>query len=141
MLGSSLPDASLVRLRDVSRAVDPLDVDIRDHWVRSTDGSLIGRVDALYIDVAENRVRYLDVRTGGLLGIGQAHVLVPVESIGLVSYGEVWLAESGPLEGAGPPYDPEVLPDPALYSGHYRRRRGNPSEDTKPESSGDDVQV
>lgn len=51
--------------------------------VKSTKGKDIGEVDAVVVDLAENKVAYATVGVGGFLGIGETNVAVPLEAMEL----------------------------------------------------------
>ncbi len=84
--------------------------DIRGRDVRNPDGERIGSVDDLYIDRRGRKVRLLEVGTGGFLGVGERHLLVPVEAV--VEVGEDRVIVEPEREGrAGPPpFDATVAP-------------------------------
>jgi hypothetical protein len=41
----------------------------------------MGSVEDFYVDTVEREVRFLDVGTGGLLGLGEKRFLIPVEAV------------------------------------------------------------
>jgi sporulation protein YlmC with PRC-barrel domain len=51
--------------------------------VRSQDGRDIGRVERLMIAPRDGKVRYAVIGTGGFLGIGRDHLLVPFDNVQL----------------------------------------------------------
>jgi sporulation protein YlmC with PRC-barrel domain len=88
--------------------------DLRSKDVYHADGRRVGSVEDLYIDRHEREVRFLEVGTGGFLGIGKKRLLVPVESVTEVT--QRWVTiEAGRTEkvdGAAP-FDTKVAPPPA----------------------------
>ena len=77
--------ATLVRLSDTELTVADPAADIRDRLVVDRYGEEIGEVDDLLIDDRDKRVRFLEVASGGLLGIGETKFLIPVEAITTIS--------------------------------------------------------
>jgi hypothetical protein len=54
--------------------------ELRQRGVFDSGGSLIGYVENIYVD-EEGTFRFVDVATGGFIGIGKKHHLVAVEAI------------------------------------------------------------
>jgi sporulation protein YlmC with PRC-barrel domain len=98
---------TLVRLSDTDRVVaDPID-DIRGRTVRDRDGEDLGKVDDLLVDTTEDRVRFLRVKSGGILGLGATPVFIPVEAVTNVGE-EVHIDHSAAKVAEAPRYDPEI---------------------------------
>lgn len=121
MPNDETPRHALTRLSDSDLTIlDPAE-DVRDRAVLDRDGEQIGTVDALFVDTEEGRVRFLDVGSGGFLGIGEQHVLLPVDAVTSVtdSAVRVDLARSRVAEAPG--YDPDLgaLPDTDSLYGWY----------------------
>jgi sporulation protein YlmC with PRC-barrel domain len=68
---------------DPSRLSNQLDYDV---W--NGEGDQIGEVDDMVVDLANSRVSYVIVGTGGFLEIGERHVLVPWDSLQLQTEGD-----------------------------------------------------
>ena len=110
---------TLVRLGDTDLTVEVED-DIRGLHVVDRDGDDIGAVDELLIDEQEKKVRFLEVGSGGFLGIGEEKRLVPVEAVKRV--GDVVRVDTTKQAvAASPGYDPEVVRQSDLdyYGGLY----------------------
>ena len=73
----------LIRLSDLDFDI-PHDEDIRGRRVYDQDGNEIGKVDDLLVDPSQRRVRFLQVISGGFLGLGGTMMLVPLEAITMV---------------------------------------------------------
>lgn len=103
-----------VKLSDSDFVLENPEQDIRGKDVYDVDGQQIGGVDDLYIDRQEREVRFLEVGTGGFLGIGEKHLLIPVETITEVGEARVTI-EPGRTEKVAepPPFDTTVAPPPA----------------------------
>jgi hypothetical protein len=54
--------------------------ELRERGVYASTGRYLGHVAHLYVD-EERKPRFVDVVTGGFLGLGRKHHLVPVEAI------------------------------------------------------------
>ena len=63
---SGVRDAGIAGLRVASSVQRPIRKDVYD-----AEGQRIGGVEDLYIDWQEREVRFLEVGTGGFLGIGK----------------------------------------------------------------------
>ncbi len=88
--------------------------DLRGRDVYNAQGKRVGSVEDLFIARKEREVRFLEVGSGGFLGIGEKRFLVPVEEV--VKVAEEWVAiEPGRTEKVeGPaPFDTKVAPPPA----------------------------
>ena len=103
-----LTDAGL-ELADISD-----DVRRRTAWIATAE---VGKVDGLITDETERKVRFLEVGSGGFLGLGEKRQLVPVEAITGVDEDAVRTsAERHRLRAV---YDPEVVPERRYYEGVY----------------------
>lgn len=65
---------ALHRLRKSKLELADAAADIRGRRVTDSAGQEIGKVDDLMVDERERRVRFLEVSSGGLLGIGENQV-------------------------------------------------------------------
>jgi hypothetical protein len=71
-------------------------------------------VEDLYVERHEREVRFLEVGAGGFLGIGEKHLLVPVEAITEVAAGRVTIEPGRTQKVEGPaPFDTKVASPPA----------------------------
>ena len=78
---------ALVRLGDLDYVLANPEDDLRGKDVYVVDGKVLGSVEDLYIDRQEREVRFLEVGTGGVLGIGEKRFLIPVEAVTQVAAG------------------------------------------------------
>ena len=104
----------LVRLGESDFVPQNIEDDLRGKDVYDAEGKRVGSVEDLYIERKEREVRFLEVGSGGILGIGEKRFLVPVEAV--VEVAEEWVAiEAGRTEKVeGPaPFDTKVAPPPA----------------------------
>jgi hypothetical protein len=71
-------------------------------------------VEDLYVDRQEREVRFLEVGTGGFLGIREKRFLVPVEAVTKVSEDRVTVEPERTEKADGPaPFDTKVRPPSA----------------------------
>ncbi|TDW79605.1 PRC-barrel domain-containing protein [Kribbella sp. VKM Ac-2566] len=110
---------ALVRLTDVGlELADPAD-DLRGLKVLDRNDDEIGTVDGLIVDEQERRVRFLEVGSGGFLGLGQRKVMVPVEAVTSVDADAVHISQNRDHVAGGPVYDPEVVLERRHYEDVY----------------------
>ena len=116
---------TFVRLDETHFDLADPEIDVRGRRVLDRDGEEIGEVKGLLIDDDERKVRFLDVESGGFLGIGAETRLVPVDVVMNVSDDEVHVDESRERVHAAPAYDPDLVEQPedywGSYYGHYGR--------------------
>lgn len=106
----------LVRMSDSDLTV-PDEQEIRGRRVVDPDGHRLGTVDDLLVDEGEKHVRFLEVSSGGFLGMGQEKVLIPVEAVTDID-DEVHVSTTRAHVEGSPGYDPEVaLATPLDYFG------------------------
>ena len=83
--------------------------DIRGRHVLDSMGGDIGKVDDLFIDDAERKVRFLCVGSGGFLGIGDTKFLIPAEAITRIDKKHVHVDTTRERVAESPPYAPEFV--------------------------------
>lgn len=111
--------ATLVRLSDTKLTVaDPAE-DIRDRNVVDRNGDEIGDVNDLFIDDREKRVRFLEVASGGFLGLGEKKVLLPVDAITRISDDTVYVNQTRQHVAGAPDYDPDLIHEDAGEGSYY----------------------
>lgn len=93
--------------------VDPAQ-DVRGRQVEDAAGQKIGKIDDLFIDEPEKRVRFLEVSSGGFLGMGDSKSLVPVDAIDSVSKDTVRINKHGDSLRGAPAYDPEIIDEASM---------------------------
>lgn len=109
----------LVRLSDAGLAVEHGD-DVRGRDVLDPDGESLGTVDDLLVDEGERQVRFLEVGSGGFLGIGQEKRLIPVEAVTRIDEA-VHISTARATVASSPGYDPTLaaLEPIGYYGGLY----------------------
>lgn len=114
--------ATLRRLGDSDLTVANEAEDVRGRKVLDNRGDEAGTVDGILIDEPERKVRFLEVGSGGFLGIGKKKVLIPVDAVTRVDDEYVHIDKDREHVVSGPGYDPELMeePDnPSYYAGVY----------------------
>jgi sporulation protein YlmC with PRC-barrel domain len=118
-------NTALEKLSDTGLSLADSSQDIRNRKVIDRLGEEIGHVSGLFIDQDERKVRMLEIRAGGFLGIGDRHVILPVDAITSVTKDEVHVNQTGERVAHSPAYDPTLIVDtPAQdfwepYYGYY----------------------
>lgn len=93
--------------------------DIRDRALVDRQGEEIGRIHDLMIDESENKVRFLQVRGGGFLGIGEKQFLIPVDAITSIEDDVVRIDQTREHVGGGPEYQPDLVPEQDYFGNIY----------------------
>ena len=112
MMHPTLAGIGLVRLGDSGFVPVNMEDDLCGKDVHDPHGQRMGRVEELYVDRQKRgEVRYLEVGSGGFLGIGEGHFLVPVEAVTRVSEDRVTVEPDRTEKVDGPaPFDNKVRP-------------------------------
>ena len=97
----------LERLTDSGlHLADPV-MDLRDREAIDRHGESVGKVTDVLLDPTECQVRMVEVETsGGLLGIGRKHHLIPIEALSGGDPRTVYVDRSRDEVLATPPYAP-----------------------------------
>jgi sporulation protein YlmC with PRC-barrel domain len=101
--------AALRTLEDAELEVARADEDIRSRKVCDREGHEIGKVDALLIDDAEKRIRFMRIASGGFLGLGKTTFLLPIDAIKRIDADVVHVDQRRDQLASAPPYDPELV--------------------------------
>ncbi len=114
MAQTTISQIGLIKLSDSDFVLENPEQDIRGEDVCDVHGERIGSVDDLYIDRQGREVRFLELGAGGFLGIGEKHLLIPVESITEVGEGRVTIEPGRTEKVTGPPpFDTTITPPTA----------------------------
>lgn len=111
--------AGLTRLDQTDLELAEGETDIRGFKVVDANGDEIGRIVGLYVDTVEKRVRFLHVRGGGILGLGDVDRLIPSEAIEERGDQMIRLAHARDKVADGPGYDPELVQLPHYWEDVY----------------------
>ena len=109
----------LIKLRDSDRPRDATAKALLDGDVYDRDGKKIGTVKDLYVDTEVEDVRFLDVGTGGFLGLGEKHFMVPMEVVIDTSGGRVTIEQSREKVEGSPELDTKGVPEDAYQQEVY----------------------
>jgi sporulation protein YlmC with PRC-barrel domain len=110
--------ALLVRLSDTNiKFVDSVE-DIRGRKVFDRNGEEVGKVEELFIDQGEEKVRFLEISSGGFLGLGETRFLLPVDAITTINTDEVRVDQTREYVAGAPRYSPELV-DADYLTGTY----------------------
>jgi sporulation protein YlmC with PRC-barrel domain len=128
------PQAKLSRLSDTELTVANPAEDVRGRKVIDREGEEVGEVDDLIIDDRETKVRFLEVASGGFLGLGERKFLIPVEAISRIDDDTLYLNQGRQHIAAAPRYDPDLIHQDAAegdfagrgYYGDVYRHYGYP---------------
>jgi sporulation protein YlmC with PRC-barrel domain len=113
--------ATLVRISDTNLALAERAEDIRGRTVMDMAGEELGKVDDLFIDEQDHKVRLLEVSSGGFLGLGATKFLIPVDAIRRITDDAVYISQSRERVAGAPRYDPALVDDRYVSDvyGHY----------------------
>ena len=101
--------ASLLKLSDANLTVAFPEQDIRGRTVLDRSGEEIGQVDDLLIDDREQRVRFIQVATGGFLGLGETTFMIPIDAITRITDEAVYTDQTREHVASAPRYDPALV--------------------------------
>ena len=101
----------LVKLGDSSLRVAQGSDDIRGRQVVDRSLEDIGKVSELFVDETDNRVRFLEVRSGGFLGMGATEILLPVDAITSIDDDTVYVDQTRERIAQAPRYTPQLADD------------------------------
>ncbi len=114
--------ATLVRLSDVNETVADRASDIRGRRVIDKNQQHLGKIDALLLDEKEQKIRFLEVASGGFLGLGEAKSFIPIDAITKITDHEVHINQTAEHIAGAPTYDPKLASQTQFYEdtyGHY----------------------
>ena len=94
---SGVREAGIADFRVASSVQRPIRKDVYD-----AEGQRIGGVEDLYIDWQEREVRFLEVGTGGFLGIGKKRFLVQVEAVTQIAENRITIEPGRTVRVDGP---------------------------------------
>ncbi len=100
--------ARLQKLSDTDLTVAGHSEDVRGRKVLDSAGEEIGTIDDLLIDDRELKVRFLQVASGGFLGLGESKFLIPVDAVRRVGDDAVHISQTRERVAGAPRYDPDL---------------------------------
>jgi uncharacterized protein YrrD len=108
----------LHKLGDTKLTVATSSEDIRGRNVKDKDDNDVGKVEDLLIDDGEHKVRFMQVESGGFLGMGETKSFIPIDAITRVTDDNVYINQSRERVTGAPRYAPE-LAQQEYYSSLY----------------------
>jgi sporulation protein YlmC with PRC-barrel domain len=115
-------NSTLLRLSETNLTVLDPSEDVRGLTVLDRDNEEIGQVDDLLVDDGEHKVRFLEVSSGGFLGLGARTFLIPVDAITRIHNDHIHIDQTREHVAGAPEYDPKVVRERNYYEevyGHY----------------------
>ena len=107
---------TFTRLRDLGRTVSTSDQDIRGLMVKDKNRQDLGKIESLLIDDVGQKVQFLEVASGGFLGLGVRTSFIPVEAITRITADRVFISQTREHVLRAPHYHPGVVAtDPAYF--------------------------
>jgi sporulation protein YlmC with PRC-barrel domain len=113
------PTATMYVLGDRGQTIDGSANDIRGRHVRDNNANSLGKVADLLVDDQDDKVRFLLVEHGGLLGFGETKTLIPVDAITKITEYDVYVDQSRERIASAPAYDPDLIDDRPYHSTIY----------------------
>jgi len=99
----------MVRMSDSHLTFVDSAQDIRGRKVVDRNGEEIGSVEDLFVDPGEEKIRFLEVSSGGFLGLGETKFLIPVDAITSAQEDEVRIDQTRNHVAGAPQYAPELV--------------------------------
>ncbi len=109
----------LIALRDSDLTLDDPSQDIRGRTLVDSSNTEIGEIRDLLVDADERKVRFVVVGVGGVFGLGEKDIMVPVDVITDITDDSVKVSENGEDVVGGPRYDPQLLNDSEYHRDVY----------------------
>ncbi len=104
--------SELQKLKDTDLIVGDDAQDVRGRKLVDQHGETIGHVSALFIDASERKVRMLEVRAGGFLGLGDKHFLLPADTVTSIDKDSVYVNHTRERILHSPVYNPHLVEAP-----------------------------
>ena len=114
-----------VKLSQSDLALEYVNDDVRGRSVFTIDGHRIGGIDDLLIDTEGRKVCFLEVGSGGFLGIAERKFLIPIEAVSSFDELRVIVDHSRDHVAAAPIYNPHVV-ESMLYLNDVYEHYGYP---------------
>jgi sporulation protein YlmC with PRC-barrel domain len=112
----------LVKLRMSQEVLADPATDIRGRKVIDINGRSLGKIHALLVDDTEKKVRFLEVESGGILGLGESKSFIPIDAITRVTDDEVQINQETGTVASAPAYDPKLIDHQKFFTdtlGYY----------------------
>ncbi len=100
---------TLSLLGDSDLTIADADEDIRGRTVKDADGTEIGKIDDLLVDTDDRRVCFMRVESGGILGMGETQLFIPIDAITRITDVAVWIDQSHEHVSREPRHEPRLV--------------------------------
>jgi uncharacterized protein YrrD len=107
--------ATLSLLGDSELTLADGDEDIRGRTVKDQGGKDLGKVDDLLIDRDTQKVLFMQVESGGFLGVGETKVFIPSDAITMITDVDVWINQTHEHVSREPRYDPHLITEQRYF--------------------------
>lgn len=106
---------------DVTSLADKV-ADVRGYQVVGNNGNEVGDVHDLLIDEHDGKVHFLEVKTGGFLGLGRDDLLIPIGTIDAIDRAEqrIRLNQTEDAIKSAPDYDAQTVNEQPYYQSVYQ---------------------
>jgi sporulation protein YlmC with PRC-barrel domain len=111
--------AILSKLTGTGKTVKNAADDMRGRKVMDKDGKDVGKVQAVFVDDRERKVRFVLVEHGGFLGIDEKRAFIPVDAIIRTTSDDVYINDTRDHVAEAPGYDPDLVNDRTYHSSVY----------------------
>lgn len=108
----------LIKLSDTDQTVATGDEDIRGRNVKDKDGQDLGKVNDLLVDDHDNKVRFLEVASGGIVGLGSTKSFIPVDAVTDIAE-DIHIDQTREHVAGAPVYDPDLVEARSYYEDLY----------------------
>lgn len=109
----------LERLSDSDLELADGERDVRGLDVTDANGEEMGTVTGIYVDPTEAKVRFIQVRGGGVLGLGDREHIIPTEAIDRIDDDKLTISHRREYVMGGPTYDPTLVPQRSYWDNVY----------------------
>lgn len=111
MAPEPITKTALYRLGDMNLVVADRSEDIRGRKVVDRAAEEIGTVEDLLVDDREQKVRFMEIGTGGFLGLGETKFLMPIDAIIKIEADTIHVDQTRERVAGAPRYAPELVSD------------------------------
>lgn len=106
---------TLSHLGDNDRTIASPDEDIRGRMVKDKDGLDVGKVEGLLVAESDDKVHFMEVGSGGFLGLGESKSFIPVDAITRITAEDVYISHTRKHVAGAPRYDPDLVKDDSQF--------------------------
>ena len=82
--------------------------DVRGLVVLDKNGETLGQVEELLVDEQQDKVRFLQIKSGGFLGLGHEMLVISVDTITRVDDTHIHINQTRQTVAEAPAYDPNL---------------------------------